>query len=62
MVMLSQVAHRADEFDALHFHIDYLHFTLFAHCGLNTLTTTHGRLDIPDLAVLFREFPTMPLL
>jgi glycosyltransferase involved in cell wall biosynthesis len=61
MVMLSQVARRADEFDVLHFHIDYLHFPLFAHRGLNTLTTTHGRLDIPDLAALFREFPNMPL-
>jgi glycosyltransferase involved in cell wall biosynthesis len=61
MVMLSQVARRADEFDVLHFHIDYLHFPLFADRGRNTLTTTHGRLDIPDLAVLFRAFANMPL-
>ncbi len=61
MVMLNQVARRADEFDIIHFHIDYLHFPLFAKHGVPTLTTTHGRLDIPDLAVLFREFPTMPL-
>jgi glycosyltransferase involved in cell wall biosynthesis len=61
MIMLNQVARRAAEFDIIHFHIDYLHFPLFAGRGIPTLTTTHGRLDIPDLAVLFREFPMMPL-
>ncbi|HJU18689.1 MAG TPA: glycosyltransferase family 4 protein [Stellaceae bacterium] len=61
MVMLDQVARRAEAFDILHFHIDYLHFPLFADRGGATLTTTHGRLDIPDLSVLFREFPRMPL-
>jgi glycosyltransferase involved in cell wall biosynthesis len=61
LVMLNQLARRADEFDILHFHIDYLHFPRFAYRGASTLTTAHGRLDIPDLAALFREFPGMPL-
>ena len=29
MLMLDEVRRRADEFDILHFHIDYLHFPLF---------------------------------
>lgn len=29
MVMLDKIRERADEFDILHFHIDYLHFPLF---------------------------------
>jgi glycosyltransferase involved in cell wall biosynthesis len=29
MIMLDKVRERADDFDILHFHIDYLHFPLF---------------------------------
>jgi glycosyltransferase involved in cell wall biosynthesis len=38
-----------------------LHFPLFARFWGKTLTTAHGRLDLPDLPPLFREFPMMPL-
>src|SRR5215470_16388304 len=54
------VAHQ-NEFDLIHFHIDYLHFPLTRMMGWTTLTTLHGRLDIPDLAPLFREFKEMPV-
>ncbi|HEV2302047.1 MAG TPA: glycosyltransferase [Stellaceae bacterium] len=30
MLMLNRVARRAEEFDIIHFHTDYLHFPLFA--------------------------------
>ncbi len=50
-----------DEFDILHFHIDYMQFPLFRdHCS-RTLTTLHGRQDLPDLAVAYSAFPEMPL-
>jgi glycosyltransferase involved in cell wall biosynthesis len=61
LVMLNRVARSAEEFDIIHFHIDFLHFPLFARLWSRTLTTTHGRLDLPDLPPLFREFPMMPL-
>ena len=61
LVMLNHVARSADMFDIIHFHIDQLHFPLFAPLWHKTLTTTHGRLDLPDLPILFREFPMMPL-
>src|SRR5205085_1452212 len=61
LVMLDRVRRRADEFDILHFHTDYLHFPMFADCCDKTLTTLHGRLDLPDLAVMMREFAMMPL-
>jgi glycosyltransferase involved in cell wall biosynthesis len=61
LIMLNQVARRAEEFDILHFHIDYLHFPLFLGRAGATLTTAHGRLDLPHVSALFREFPTMPL-
>jgi glycosyltransferase involved in cell wall biosynthesis len=43
------------------FHIDFLHFPLFAQCGGKTVTTMHGRLDLPDLAPIMREFSMMPV-
>jgi glycosyltransferase involved in cell wall biosynthesis len=45
----------------LHFHTDYLHFPLFADIAEKTLTTLHGRLDLPDLPLMMRRFDMMPL-
>ena len=61
MVMLDRVRRRAQEFDVFHFHIDYLHFPLFRDLAARTLTTQHGRLDLPDLAVAYRAFAEFPL-
>jgi glycosyltransferase involved in cell wall biosynthesis len=61
LTMLHRVRRRAAEFDIIHFHTDYLHFPLFADDAVKTLTTQHGRLDLPDLPVIMREFPMMPL-
>jgi glycosyltransferase involved in cell wall biosynthesis len=61
MVMLDRVRRRALEFDLLHFHIDYLHFPLFRDLAGRTLTTQHGRLDLPDLPVAYRAFCEFPL-
>jgi glycosyltransferase involved in cell wall biosynthesis len=61
MVMLDEVRRRASEFDVLHFHIDYLHFPLFRDLAPLTLTTQHGRLDLPDLSVAYRVFSEFPL-
>jgi glycosyltransferase involved in cell wall biosynthesis len=61
MVMLDRVRRRAQEFDVLHFHIDYLHFPLFREIAARTLTTQHGRLDLPDLPVAYRAFREFPL-
>jgi glycosyltransferase involved in cell wall biosynthesis len=62
VVMMEQVFKRAAEFDFIHFHTDYLHFPLSRRTNPAQLTTLHGRLDIPDLAPLYREFPEMPLI
>jgi glycosyltransferase involved in cell wall biosynthesis len=61
MLMLDRVARRADEFDILHFHIDQFHFPLFRPIAGRTLTTLHGRQDLPDLLPLYLGFPEMPL-
>jgi glycosyltransferase involved in cell wall biosynthesis len=61
MVMLEQVLQQAGEFDVLHFHVDYLHFPVSRRDRYRHVTTLHGRLDIPDLVPLYREFPEMPV-
>jgi len=62
LIMLDRVRRRANEFDILHFHTDYLHFPLFSDYAEKTLTTLHGRLDLPDLPVMMRQYPMMPLI
>src|SRR5262245_58775457 len=52
VLMLESVFARADEFDLIHFHCDYLHYPLTRRTGITAVTTLHGRLDIPDLAPL----------
>jgi len=61
LTMLYRVWRRAHEFDFLHFHTDYLHFPLFTEIPHKTLTTLHGRLDLPELPGIMREFSMMPL-
>lgn len=61
VIAIDQVRRRAHEFDALHFHIDYLHFPLFRTFGRSMVTTMHGRLDLPDLLPVLTAFPEMSL-
>ncbi|HYM53577.1 MAG TPA: glycosyltransferase family 4 protein [Candidatus Dormibacteraeota bacterium] len=59
--MVDRVARDADSYDVIHFHIDYLHYPMLRHVPTPTLTTLHGRLDIPDLVALYRDFPDAPV-
>lgn len=49
------------EFDVIHSHIDYIPYPLLRRMHTPHLTTLHGRLDIPDLVRLYREFSDIPL-
>jgi len=51
----------ADEFDIIHFHIDLFQFPLFRSLAGRTLTTLHGRQDLPDLKPFYSRFGEMPL-
>jgi glycosyltransferase involved in cell wall biosynthesis len=55
------VRRRADEFDVLHFHIDYYPFSLFSRQPTPHLTTMHGRLDLPELQPIFSAFNEVPV-
>jgi glycosyltransferase involved in cell wall biosynthesis len=59
--LIEQVLQQKDEFDVIHFHIDYLHFSISRREQLPQLTTLHGCLDAPDLVPLYREFSEIPV-
>lgn len=61
IIMLDQVARMADQFDVLHFHIDFFHYPLFRNMAHRTVTTLHGRQDLPEMPDIYRAFPQMPL-
>ncbi len=60
-MMADKVRRLADSFDILHFHIDIFHFPLFRGLESKTITTLHGRQDLPDLWPFYRAFDKMPL-
>lgn len=62
MVMLDQVIGEKENFDLIHFHVDYLHFPFSRHEYIPHVTTLHGRLDLPDLVPLHRHFRDMPVI
>jgi len=58
---LAEVRRRAGEFDVIHFHTDMIHFTFFEPMAERTITTLHGRLDLKDLAGVYRRWREFPL-
>jgi glycosyltransferase involved in cell wall biosynthesis len=61
LVLVDEVCRRAHEFDVIHFHVDLLHFPLIRDFADRTLTTLHGRLDLPDLKPFYAAFCDIPL-
>lgn len=61
VLMLELLTRDAAAYDVIHYHIDYLHFPISRRSQVPHVTTLHGRLDIPDLAPLYREFRDMPV-
>jgi glycosyltransferase involved in cell wall biosynthesis len=61
MMMLDKVRTLAAKFDIIHFHIEQFHFPLFKPLAGRTLTTLHGRQDLPGLKNFYAAFPEMPL-
>src|SRR5947207_7365260 len=57
ILLLEEVFRRSDQFDIVHFHIDYLHFPLSRRAAFRQVTTLHGRLDLPDLPPFITGLP-----
>jgi glycosyltransferase involved in cell wall biosynthesis len=60
-MQLETVARRAHEFDVIHAHIDYFGYPLLRRLGVPSLTTLHGRLDLPELPSLYGFFGDVPV-
>lgn len=61
VIMLDQVFSEKENFDIIHFHVDYLHFPYSRRQQTAHITTLHGRLDLPDLQPLYRHFRDIPV-
>ena len=61
VLLAKQVFRQAHEFDVIHFHIEHVHLPLLRRHPMPSLTTMHGRLDIPDLVPLYEDFRETPV-
>jgi glycosyltransferase involved in cell wall biosynthesis len=61
IVQLEHVLERANEFDIIHFHNDYLHFPFTNNLKVPHVTTLHGKLTIPELQLVYNKFSDQPL-
>jgi glycosyltransferase involved in cell wall biosynthesis len=61
ILMMEEVRRRAEDFDVLHFHLDYWPFSAFARQKVPFVTTLHGRLDLPELQPVFNAFRDIPV-
>src|SRR6516225_7244401 len=61
MLMMEVVRRRAEDFDVLHFHLDYYPFSLFSRQPTPFVTTLHGRLDLPEHQPVFTAFSSIPV-
>src|SRR5262249_7737624 len=59
---LEEVVRCARDFDLIHFHVDYLHYPFSSREGYRHVTTLHGRLDIPELPAMYREYGDIPVI
>lgn len=60
-MLMEQALGRSGEFDIIHSHLDFLGFPLARRNPTPTVATCHGRLDLPELQPVFREFEEMPI-
>ena len=63
LILLERVIEEAarEPFDVIHWHIDFLHYPITRLRGWPSVTTLHGRLDLPDLVPLYREYVEIPV-
>jgi glycosyltransferase involved in cell wall biosynthesis len=61
MTQLGELARREDDFDLIHNHIDYFAFPMARLYEKPTITTTHGRLDLPEVQRVYNDFRDQPL-
>lgn len=61
VILMEILAQRAQQFDIIHLHVDYLGYPILKRLGVPFLATLHGRLDLPELARLYETFADVPV-
>lgn len=61
VLLAERIFQESGEFDFIHSHIDYNAFPLLRRMTTPHVTTLHGRLDVPNLQNLYREFRDEPV-
>jgi glycosyltransferase involved in cell wall biosynthesis len=59
--MLNEVYENAHSYDIIHFHIDYWSFPFQRILRVPTVSTMHGRMDLPELNSVYRYYKDVPL-
>ncbi len=62
VLLTEKVLQESGEFDIVHSHIDYAAYPLLRRMETPHVTTLHGRLDVPNLQSLYREFDDEPVI
>ena len=60
-LLQERVLQLSAQYDIIHAHLDFLAFPLARRCKTPIVTTVHGRLDLPELQTVYREFSEIPL-
>ncbi len=60
-MLMEQALGKSGAFDIIHSHLDFLGFPLGRRNVTPMVTTFHGRLDLPELQPVFREYAEMPM-
>jgi glycosyltransferase involved in cell wall biosynthesis len=60
-MQLETVSRRACEFDIIHCHLDYFAFPVLGLLAVPSVTTLHGRLDLPELPPLYETYSDTPV-
>ena len=58
---LADVVRLREQFDIVHFHTDFRQAELVRRYRIPSVTTLHGRLDLPEVITAVREHPELPL-
>lgn len=61
ILQLEEVRRLSKEFDVIHFHHEYLHYSFIRSLETPTVTTMHLRMDTPNYDKLYSEYSDIPL-
>lgn len=59
--VVAKVLQQAEEFDIIHWHIDFFPWAFAPLVKTPSVTTMHGRLDLPFLPAVFNQYPNTPV-